>query len=210
VPELIGDASGLGWVAVKAVLLFTVAVIGLRLGERRTLAQLSAFDFAVAVAIGAIIGRGATAADTSFATSAVALVTLLVVHRLVAMGRRHSRVVRLIDHPPRILVAHGDLQEKELARAGLTHADVYALLRENGVGDLGQVGYLLYETRGTVTVIGAGREPGPLVRDGLNAAGYRRAPQVRRIQRLRKANTRRTRQAALVPWADPPAWARGH
>src|SRR5580658_6913339 len=117
VPELIGDASGLGWVAVKAVLLFTVAVIGLRLGERRTLAQLSAFDFAVAVAIGAIIGRGATAADTSFATSAVALVTLLVVHRLVAMGRRHSRVVRLIDHPPRVLVAHGELQEKELARA---------------------------------------------------------------------------------------------
>ena len=30
VPELIGGASGLGWVAVKAVLLFTVAVIGLR------------------------------------------------------------------------------------------------------------------------------------------------------------------------------------
>ena len=29
----------------------------LRLGERRTLAQLSSFDFAVAVAIGAIIGR---------------------------------------------------------------------------------------------------------------------------------------------------------
>jgi hypothetical protein len=68
VPELIGGAGGLGWVAVKAVLLFAVAVIGLRLGERRTLAQLSAFDFAVAVAIGAIIGRGATASDTSFAT----------------------------------------------------------------------------------------------------------------------------------------------
>jgi uncharacterized membrane protein YcaP (DUF421 family) len=51
-------------VAVKAVLLFAVAVIGLRLGERRTLAQLSAFDFMVAVAIGAITGRGATAADT--------------------------------------------------------------------------------------------------------------------------------------------------
>jgi uncharacterized membrane protein YcaP (DUF421 family) len=166
VPELIGGASGLGWVAVKAVLLFAVAVIGLRLGERRTLAQLSAFDFAVAVALGAIIGRGATASDTSFATSAIALVTLLVAHRVVAIGRRHSRVVRLIDHPPRVLVARGELQGKELARAGLTAADVYALLRENGVGDLGQVGYLLYETRGAVTVIGADREPGPLMRTG--------------------------------------------
>ncbi len=115
-PELIGGASGLGWVAVKAVLLFAVAVIGLRLGERRTLAQLSAFDFAVAVAVGAIIGRGATASGTSFATSAVALVTFLVAHRVVAILRRHS-------------------QAGELARAGLTAADVYALLREKGVGE---------------------------------------------------------------------------
>jgi uncharacterized membrane protein YcaP (DUF421 family) len=176
VPELIGGASGLGWVAVKAVLLFTVAIIGLRLGERRTLAQLSAFDFAVAVAIGAIIGRGATASDTSFATSAVALVTFLAAHRVVAIGRRHSRVVRLIDHPPRVLVAHGELQAVELVHAGLTDADVYELLRDKGVGDLGQVGYLLYETRGSVTVIGADREPGPLVKDGLDASGYAKAP----------------------------------
>ena len=176
VPELIGGAGGLGWVAVKAVLLFAVAVIGLRLGERRTLAQLSAFDFAVAVAVGAIIGRGATAADTSFATSAVALITLLVAHRAVAIARRHSRVVRLIDHPPRVLVAHGELQGRALAAAGLTAADVWALLRENGVGDLGQVGYLLYEARGSVTVISVDGEPGPLAREGLDASGYRPAP----------------------------------
>ncbi len=173
-PELIGGASGLGWVAVKAVLLFAVAVIGLRLGERRTLAQLSAFDFAVAVAIGSIIGRGSTASDTSFATSAIALITFLVAHRLIAMGRRHSRVVRLIDHPPRVLVAGGELQPGELARAGLTDTDVYSLLRESGVGDLGQVGYLLYEPRGAVTLIRADREPGPLFQDGLSASGYRR------------------------------------
>jgi uncharacterized membrane protein YcaP (DUF421 family) len=174
VNELIGGASGLGWVAVKAVLLFAVAVIGLRLGERRTIAQLSAFDFAVAVAVGAIIGRGATASDTSFASSAIALVTFLVAHRVVAIVRRHSRAVRLIDHPPRVLVARGELQGRELARAGLTAGDVYALLRDKGVGDLGQVGYLLYEARGTVTVIGADREPGPLERNGLTASGYHR------------------------------------
>jgi uncharacterized membrane protein YcaP (DUF421 family) len=175
VNELIGNASGLGWVAVKALLLFAVAVIGLRLAERRTIAQLSAFDFAVAVAVGAIIGRGATASDTSFVTSAVALVTLLLAHRVVAILRRHSRAVRLIDHPPRVLVVRGELQRRELARAGLTATDVYALLRENGVDDLAQVGYLLYEARGTVTVVGADREPGPLQRAALDASGYRRA-----------------------------------
>jgi uncharacterized membrane protein YcaP (DUF421 family) len=174
VPELIGGVGGLGWVAVKAVLLFAAAVIGLRLGERRTLAQLSAFDFAVAVAVGAVIGRGATASNTSFASSAVALFTFLVAHRVVAILRRHSRTVRLIDHPPRALVAGGELQAGELARAGLTAEDVYALLREKGVGDLGQVGYLLYEARGAVTLVGADSQPGPLVLDGLHASRWRR------------------------------------
>jgi uncharacterized membrane protein YcaP (DUF421 family) len=173
--ELVGGTGGLGWVVVKAVLMFAVAVIGLRLGERRTLAQLGAFDFAVAVAIGAIIGRTVTASSASFATGAVRLVTLLVVHRLVAFARRHSRIARLIDHPPKVLVARGEIQDRELARAGLTAADVYALLRQQGVDDLGQVGYLLYETRGSTTLIGAEGEPGPLARDGLSAAGYRHA-----------------------------------
>ena len=171
--ELAGGAGGLGWVAVKAVMMFAVTIVGLRFGERRTLAQLGAFDFAVAVAIGAIIGRTVTASSASFATGAVALVTLLVAHRLVALARRHSRMARIIDHPPRVLVAGGKMQDRELARAGLTAADVYALLRRHGVDDLGQVGYLLYETRGATTLIGAGGEPGPLMRDGLIAAGNR-------------------------------------
>ena len=33
----------------------------------------------------------------------------------------------------------------------------------------------VWPPRGAVTVIGADREPGPLVRDGLDASGYRRA-----------------------------------
>jgi uncharacterized membrane protein YcaP (DUF421 family) len=171
--ELVGGTNGLGWVAVKAVLIFAAAVIGLRLGERRTLAQLGAFGFAVAVAIGAIIGRTVISSSTSFATGAVALVTLLVAHRLVALARRHSQVARIIDHPPRVLVAGGQIQDRELARAGLTTTDVYAMLRQRGVGDLGEVGYLLYETRGATTLIGADGEPGPLMRDGLFAAGHR-------------------------------------
>jgi uncharacterized membrane protein YcaP (DUF421 family) len=171
VQELLGGSGGLGWVAVKAVLLFAVAVIGLRVGERRTIAQLGAFDFAVAVAIGSIIGRTATAAETSFAIGAVALVTLLAVHRIVAFTRRHSRIARAIDHPPRVLVASGEIQHRELASTGLTAADVYMLLRQNGIDDLSQVKYLLYEPRGSTTLIRAGEEPGPVMRQGLAAAG---------------------------------------
>jgi hypothetical protein len=49
-----------------------------------------------------------TAPSASFAVGAVALVTLLFVHRLVAFARRHSRIARIIDHPPRVLVARAN------------------------------------------------------------------------------------------------------
>ncbi len=55
--QLIGGVNELGWVAAKALLLYLTAVFGFRLGERRTLAEMSAFDFVAAVAVGAIVGR---------------------------------------------------------------------------------------------------------------------------------------------------------
>ena len=59
-----------------------------------------------------------------------------------------------------------------LLNAGYGLADRAARVR-NGPQTIFQVGYLLYETRGTTTLIGIDREPGPLMRDGLSAAGYR-------------------------------------
>ena len=56
-----GQWSQLGGVAGKAALMYVTALVGLRLGERRTLAQWTIIDFATAVAIGAIVGRTALA-----------------------------------------------------------------------------------------------------------------------------------------------------
>lgn len=170
VSELTGGAAGLGWAALKAVLMFAVAVGGLRIAERRTLAQLGAFDFAVAVAVGALIARTATSSTTSFATGVVVLVTLLLSHRAITELRRRHWLGPLVDAPPRVLIAQGRPQDRELARAGLTLGDVYALLREHQVAALEDVQYLLYESRGALTVVTTADHVGPLIREGLRAA----------------------------------------
>ena len=48
------EIQHLAWIAGKAVLLYATAIVGLRLGKRRILAELSPFDFVAAVAVGAI------------------------------------------------------------------------------------------------------------------------------------------------------------
>lgn len=49
---IVGNWPQLGIVAGKAALMFAVAVFGLRLGQRRTLAQWTIIDFVTAVAVG--------------------------------------------------------------------------------------------------------------------------------------------------------------
>src|SRR5919206_596238 len=107
---LIGDAGAVGTVIAKAALMYVTALIALRLGERRTLAQWTIIDFATAVAMGAIIGRTAVAGTQSYLTGAAALVTLVVVHRLASVLRFNPIFNKLVDHRVRVLVADGQLR----------------------------------------------------------------------------------------------------
>jgi uncharacterized membrane protein YcaP (DUF421 family) len=58
-----------------------------------------------------------------------------------------------VDHSPRLLVSQGKVLDHELQRCGLTLSDVYGLLRQQGVDDLREVRYVIFEQRGQVSVI---------------------------------------------------------
>lgn len=165
--HLIGQYADLGVTALKAILMFVVAVIGLRLSQRRMLAELNVFDLVVTVAVGAIVGRTATSTTTSFATGAVALITLLVAHRIVAVLHRRGWLGGLLERRPLMLIAHGQLQEPALRSAGLTQRDVYRLLRQAGEGDVDALDYVLWEDRGGMTIVRRGQARGEAVRIGL-------------------------------------------
>jgi uncharacterized membrane protein YcaP (DUF421 family) len=170
---LVGGTGELAGVAGKAVLMYLTALVGLRLTNRRTLSQWTAIDFAAAVAIGAVVGRTAIASGQSYLVGAAALVTLLAAHAVVACARRNRWFARAVDHPVRVLVDHGTLRRDQLRYCALTDGDVLAKLREQGVHDLRELRYVLYETKGELTIV---REQGPdtadgaLVRAGLDHA----------------------------------------
>ncbi|MBK1657088.1 DUF421 domain-containing protein [Paracraurococcus ruber] len=150
---MVGNAADVGWVALKALLLYLTAVIGFRLGERRTLAQLSPFDFVAAVAVGAIVGRVPNAQDGTYLNGLVTLVAVLGAHAALTRLRLLPGLARAIDHPPRILVADGEPVATELRRCGLTQDDLLVILRQHGVTDLAAVRYLVFERRGQTSVI---------------------------------------------------------
>ena len=157
----------------KAALMYATALAGLRLGERRTLAQWTIIDYVAAVAIGAIVGRTATASTQTYAVGATALLTLILLHRLTSLARFQPRLRRLMDHRIRVLIADGELQDRQLRRCGLTRDDVLAELRQRGQFDLNQIRYLLYETKGGLTIVPAGTADTSLIQAGLSSSAGR-------------------------------------
>jgi len=179
-PEWLAGETELVAVVGKALLMYCTAVVGLRVAHRRTLSQWTAIDFAAAVAIGAVMGRTAVAQGQSFLVGALALVTFLGAHALVTLGRVNRWFVKAVDHRVRVLVDHGQLRRDQLRICGLTENDVLAKLREQGHRDLADLRYVLYETKGELTVVReSGADHGALVRAALaDAAGFRTpAPQ---------------------------------
>ncbi len=148
--------------------MYGTALLGLRVGERRTLAQWTTIDFA---AIGAIVGRTALAKDQSYAVGAVALVTIVAVHRLASLLRFWPLFGKLQGHRIRVLVLNGELRRGQLRLCGLTDNDLYAELRLRGVFDLRELRYVLYETKGGLSLVLKTEGDGlPLVAAGLAAA----------------------------------------
>lgn len=159
--ELVGPLSAIGWTALKALLLYLTAMFGFRVAHRRTLAEMDAFDFVAAVAVGAIVGRVPNADGTTYLEGAVTLLVVLSVHWLVARLRFVPTMRRLIDHPPRILVTHGQPDVRQLRRSGLTRGDLEEILRNHGYDRLADVRYAIFEPRGRVSILPeTGREHG--------------------------------------------------
>ncbi len=169
--HLVGGADELGWVALKALLLYLTVVIGFRLGQRRSLADMSAFDFVAAVAVGSIVGRVPNAHDASYLAGFATLVAVLSAHAVLTRLRHFPAVGRLLDQSPRLLVADGQALPAELRRCGLTLGDLHGLLRRQGVAELAEVRYAILEPRGQLSIIRrAGAEPPELVRAALASA----------------------------------------
>ncbi len=171
-----GSAGDVPVVVAKVAVMYVVALVALRVGERRTLAQWTIIDFVAAVAVGAIVGRTAVAEDQSVLVGATALVALVVVHRLASLLRFHPLLGKLADHRIRVLVADGRVRRRQLRFCGLTDDDLFAELRQRQVFDLSEIRFVLYESKGGLTVVPAtSAGPRELVEEGLRGSvGYDR------------------------------------
>ena len=141
-------------IVVRTSVIYLAVLIGLRLAGKRQLGQLSIFDFVLLLVIANAVQNAMVGPDTSVYGGLIAAATLFVANAIVARVTHGSTAAtRLVEGTPTILIRHGDIIEPNLAREGITDADLLRVLREHGVDDLGVVRSAVLEVDGTVSVL---------------------------------------------------------
>ncbi len=138
--------------SLRALVIFFVALVLVRIGGMRAFGRRSSFDSVILVGLGAVITRaiyGASPAIPIVAASAV----LVVVHRLVAMlTARVPRLERVVKGRAVLLYHDGEVDARAMQRAGISHNDVDEAARADNIDDVREV---RLETSGDLTVRGS-------------------------------------------------------
>ena len=139
----------------RSLVVYIAVLVGLRLGGRREIGQLTPFDLVLVLLVANAVQNAMVGTDTSVEGGLVAAATLLVSNALVARLRFRSHLLRqVVEGVPVVLIQHGEWVPGSLRRERLTEDEVMAAVREHGdTGDVSHVELAVLETDGTVSVV---------------------------------------------------------
>ena len=139
---------------VRAIVLYIVVLIVMRLMGKREIGQLQPFELAIAIMIADLASIPMTETGIPIGNGIVPIVGLLVAHLYISLVNLKSIKAReIICGKPRILIYRGKIDEQALIKERFTLNELEERLRDKNVSSLGDVEYAILETSGQVTVI---------------------------------------------------------
>jgi uncharacterized membrane protein YcaP (DUF421 family) len=149
----VGRDLGAGHMAARALVMFVITVVLVRVSGRRTFARTSAFDATIVVMLGAVLARAVVGASPMIPTITAGAV-LVLAHRVIATLVVHfERLDHVVKGPRRLLYADGELHRRQLAIAEISPAELDDALRtDHHVHSLEDVRAIWMERTGELTV----------------------------------------------------------
>ncbi len=139
----------------RGVSIYLIVLVVIRLSGRRTLGEMTAFDFVLLLIIAETTQQALLGEDFSIAKSFVLVVTLVGLDVLMSvLKQRFQALDRVIDGVPMIIVENGRPLEDRLRKARLDEGDVMAAARKlQGLERMDQIKFAVLEADGDITVI---------------------------------------------------------
>ena len=151
--ELTPDVSVLEKM-LRPVMIYVFLLVGLRLAGKRELAQLNAFDLIVLLTLSNTVQNANIGNDNSVSGGIIGATTLLAVNYLIVrLAHRSKRLDRLIEGRADILIRDGKIVKDHLERELISHAQLAAAARKQGISSLHEVEKCILESTGTITFV---------------------------------------------------------
>lgn len=139
---------------VRAIILYIIVLIVMRLMGKREIGQLQPFELAISIMIADLASIPMTETGIPITRGIIPILGLLVMHLLISIINLKSVKAReIICGKPRILIYRGKIDEKALIKERFTINELEERLRGNNVSSVGDVEYAILETSGDITVI---------------------------------------------------------
>ncbi|QNF33546.1 DUF421 domain-containing protein [Adhaeribacter swui] len=161
--HLIGpDSNAINWwqMCIRGSLVFFLALVLIRIGDRRIFSKNAAFDIVMSIILGSVLSRAVTG-NAPFVPTIITSVALVALHWVLALvAQKHHRFGILIKGQKILLVKDGQVQEKNMRKQKITIHDLHEMLRLNGkTTKIEEVQEAYLERSGNVSVIIRNQKP---------------------------------------------------
>jgi len=139
----------------RAAGVYLVLLLLFRIAGRRTLAEITTFDFVLLLIIGEATQQALLGEDFSITNAFVVIATLLFIDVMLSLLKSYSRrAEKVLDGVPTIIVEHGRCLPERMRKARVDQDDVLeAARRLQGIERLDQIKYAVLEVNGGITIV---------------------------------------------------------
>jgi uncharacterized membrane protein YcaP (DUF421 family) len=147
------DPQELLLTSARAVAVYALMLLVIRLLGKRTVGNFSAFDLIIALMLGEVVDE-IIYGDVRFIQGTVAIVTLAALAAADSwVSYSHHGLQKILEGKPTVIVRDGELQWNGMRAERMSERDVMAMLRLQGVQDMREVHVAVVETDGEVSVL---------------------------------------------------------
>ena len=139
----------------RALGIYLFLLLVFRMAGKRSLAQITTFDFVLLLIIGEATQQALIGNDFSLTTAWLLITTLLGAEIAMSLFKqRFPRLERIIDGTPLVLVDNGQLLRDRMQKSRVDEADIMSAARHlQGLERLDQIKYAVLERSGGITII---------------------------------------------------------
>lgn len=142
---------------IKAAIVFFVLWAIIRISGRRTLGEMTAFDFVLFLIIGGSTQRAITGQDYSMVNALLLVATFVVLDIVMSVVELKWPASRpILNAMPMILVENGSLMTWRMHRSRITEDNILeAARRFHGLERMEQIKFAILESTGAITIVPA-------------------------------------------------------